>query len=168
MPNHVTNILTISGEEAYVANVMKAIRGNNDNELIDFMVADPMPKELLDGDGWYGWRSMHWGTKWNAYDSESISENEIQFLTAWSTPEEAIKKFSSMFPEASFRVVYADEDIGYNCGEYTYDEGEIANEYRPDGGSDDAMEYYFQTHEDNRDLFRKNAKGEWEYAVERW
>lgn len=82
---------------------------------------------------WYDWSIKNWGTKWNAYESHADDEmldNEIvtygdtiTFKTAWSTPEPIIRKLSQMFPDADFHMTFADEDIGANCGHYTYKKG---------------------------------------------
>ncbi|WEX12371.1 hypothetical protein [Chelativorans sp. AA-79] len=40
---------------------------------------------------WYSWSLAHWGTKWNSYDFEMVSDGddrlEFLFNTAWSSPE---------------------------------------------------------------------------------
>ena len=35
---------------------------------------------------------------------------------------------------------YADEDFGHNCGEYTFQAGDLVEEYTPEGGSNEAHE----------------------------
>ncbi|HCR1539680.1 TPA: hypothetical protein ONA72_006172, partial [Pseudomonas aeruginosa] len=57
-----------------------------------------------------------WGTKWNAYESRVDGPESASFETAWSFPEPIFLKLSSMFPEATIELNYADEDIGSNCG----------------------------------------------------
>ena len=32
---------------------------------------------------WYDWSRKNWGTKWNALESSIVSENSIEFDTAW-------------------------------------------------------------------------------------
>ena len=46
MPNHVTNRLTIIGEETEVAKVLSEIKGSQDDQFIDFNTFAPMPNEL--------------------------------------------------------------------------------------------------------------------------
>lgn len=41
---------------------------------------------------WYDWSSLHWGTKWNAYEVKYIAHEDTKIVlsidTAWSTPEQ--------------------------------------------------------------------------------
>lgn len=46
MPNHITNILTISGDEQEVQKCLAEIKGQNEDQFIDFNTFAPMPKEL--------------------------------------------------------------------------------------------------------------------------
>jgi hypothetical protein len=46
MPNHITNIVTIKGEEKAIAKVMKLIKGDDEAQFIDFNRIAPIPKEL--------------------------------------------------------------------------------------------------------------------------
>jgi hypothetical protein len=194
MPNHVTNILTITGEEAEVqkclAEIKTEIEGNV--RFIDFNTFIPIPKELegttsptkilsqeeydkqeariahnelteiekqwgvsrgitqamsdefmeeFDADNWYDWQVSNWGTKWNAYDQIfNESSNTITFDTAWSTPQEAMYHLSTKYPSLTFKVEYADEDLGFNVGGYIMFEGEIEDCNYPEGGSEEAYE----------------------------
>ncbi len=191
MPNHITNRLTIIGTEEQVKQVREAIKGEREDQFIDFNKIAPIPKELegtqsplriisqkeyneqerrirendlTDNEKnwglsrgltqkladeyrekfghaeWYGWQSANWGTKWNAYDQCSIDENCIEFNTAWSTPHSLLVNLSIMFPEVTFEVRFADEDFGYNVGEFTLFGGEEIDCNIPDGGSDEAFE----------------------------
>ena len=92
-------------------------------------------------DNWYDWATRHWNTKWNAYDTGVTDEGDIQFSTAWSTPVAVIEKLSILFPDDVFRVKFADEDIGYNCGEYTYQNGVMIEAYEPEFGSKEAVKF---------------------------
>jgi hypothetical protein len=87
---------------------------------------------------WYDWCCANWGTKWNAYNSY-VEGNTITFETAWSTPAPVIRELSSMFPDATFSVEYADEDIGSNVGNYSYKGGKTTDEYQPEGDQAMAM-----------------------------
>ena len=81
---------------------------------------------------WYEWRIQNWGTKWNASSAE-VSDGQFSFLTAWNDPKPVIEKLSQIFPTVSIHHVWADEDIGYNCGERTYHNGTITQENTPTG-----------------------------------
>ncbi|HIN56134.1 MAG TPA: hypothetical protein EYM92_04155 [Acinetobacter pittii] len=59
---------------------------------------------------WYEWSNENWGTKWNAYDI-SVSENVIEFDTAWASPTPVLEKWISQF-KLSCTVKAFDE--GYN------------------------------------------------------
>jgi hypothetical protein len=191
MPNHITNRLTIIGTEEQVKQVREAIKGEREDQFIDFNKIAPIPKELENTQSplkiisqeeydiqelkianddltenernwgisrgltqkladeyrkkfgyaeWYGWQNANWGTKWNAYDQCSIDENVIEFQTAWSTPHSLLVNLSKLFPEVTFEVRFADEDFGYNVGEFTLFGGEEIDCNIPDGGSDEAFE----------------------------
>jgi hypothetical protein len=74
---------------------------------------------------WYDWAIQNWGTKWNAYNTIDNCYSSIQFDTVWSTPAPVMLLLSEMFPEQVFRIEYADENIGQNCGSYSYQGGEL-------------------------------------------
>jgi hypothetical protein len=81
---------------------------------------------------WYDWAVKNWGTKWNS--SDGVYENDtLSFQTAWSLPEPVLVKLSEMFPDVRISVVYADEDIGSNCGEFQLQDGNIENYIEYDG-----------------------------------
>jgi hypothetical protein len=89
---------------------------------------------------WYGWQNANWGTKWNAYSQVELDIYCIEFQTAWATPYELLVKLSNMFPEVTFEVKYADEDFGYNVGEFTLLNSEEIDTFKPKGGSVEAFE----------------------------
>jgi hypothetical protein len=91
---------------------------------------------------WYDWRSLNWGSKWNAKNCIfSESNNEINFKTAWSAVPNIIAKIAEKFPSAKFIYRYASEDMGYELGMIEYAEGKQAGSYIPDEGSKTAIEY---------------------------
>lgn len=184
MPNHITNIVRLTGvTPARITKIFKEIL--NEQGMFDFNRVIPMPEilknttspnnvnaeECLAETGytsWYDWACANWDTKWNAYDQKPMyntvrfkrwhrtwtSRNwdkdhayrvyadrvnkkrykaalalgtcdTIQFQTAWSMPEAIMAKLSEMYPDVSFQITYADEDIGSNCGEFTLQDGEV-------------------------------------------
>lgn len=190
MPNHITNRLSIIGTQEQVAQVRAEIKGEREDQYIDFHKIAPIPKELegtvspmsivsqeeydiqeakiatndlteneknwgisrsltqaladeykekFGHCDWYGWQTSNWGTKWNAYDQFEYDE-EIEFNTAWSTPLKAMVHLSKKYPLLTFQVRYADEDFGYNVGEYTLINGNIEEQNIPDGGTQEAVE----------------------------
>ena len=59
-------------------------------------------------------------------------------MTAWNAPKPVLEKLSQMFPSLTLHHVWADEDIGHNCGERTYQSGVETQEHLPTG--QDAIE----------------------------
>ena len=74
---------------------------------------------------WYTWCIANWGTKWDVNNDGSIlscpsnGEMTLYMETAWSLPEEVLCTIAEKYPAISFVGEYADEDIGYNCGEFS-------------------------------------------------
>jgi hypothetical protein len=209
MPNHVVNILTISGPKDLVARIKSDIASSGEYGSpmpIDFHQIAPLPdelkgttsptriisqeeydkqearitagnleeheksfgvsrgitKEMSDDliskygfDNWYRWQMHAWGTKRNAYDQEIRENGDIKFETAWSTPVRVIIILSSKYPEAEFKVRFADEDFGHNVGEYICRRGEEIVENIPEGGSEDAY------------MMACEIRDEWDYVPAR-
>jgi hypothetical protein len=63
---------------------------------------------------WYDWSVQNWGTKWNAYSFELVSEDSntlnVQFDTAWSPPDPIFEKLQEMGYEVG--AVSINEDSG--------------------------------------------------------
>ena len=75
---------------------------------------------------WYDWNRANWGTKWDAYEpyvNAMTDEIFLSFMTAWSTPEPIFRKLAEQYPDLLIEIEYADEDLGYNCGSYSYVDG---------------------------------------------
>ena len=104
-------------------------------------ITQEMHDELVEKYGcadWYTWQNRHWGTKWGGYDGYRNSDDECTFNSAWNTPFPAMIKLSKMYPDLVFTIKYADEDFGYNLGEYVLVEGDVVEDYSPVGGSVEA------------------------------
>ena len=114
---------------------------------------------------WYEWSCTNWGTKWNAYDIDvyrnSDTEVIITFNTAWSAPIEIYNALAEKFDDIEINVLWADEDMGYNCGDGYGSDGDFGYNM-PEGGSDEAYEIYFECNEWARDEYVK-VNGEWRY-----
>lgn len=153
MPNHVTNIITYEGDRKQIAEMLDAIKNDKFGiGTVDFNKIIHMPDDIYTGDlgkkemelygdkNWYDWSRANWGTKWNAYgydaDYDYSQSDSLWFQTAWSAPHPILRKLSEMFPEIEFRHQWADESIGYNCGQHRYFGGERTEEYYPESEFD--------------------------------
>lgn len=68
---------------------------------------------------WYEWANANWGTKWNAYEVERVSEIVVRFQTAWSMPAQWFAKLVEKYPNETISIRWADEDFGNNVGAIT-------------------------------------------------
>lgn len=102
---------------------------------------------------WYDWSRKNWGTKWNALESSIVSENSIEFDTAWNGVIELMEKLSTFFPESTFEYKYADEDTGCNCGHGTIKNG-VSEMVFPKTCSREAYELAFELRPDCAKYFR--------------
>lgn len=150
MPNWVKNHVLIMDRKAIKdcikTDTYKTIKGEEEYEYFDFNEIIPMPEELKDktrnyasweaeekqdkeliakygADNWYDWSVKNWGTKWNTGSVRKVSPQVVEFDTAWATPEPIIEALSKKY-HTTVNVCYADEDLGNNCGEYEYKDGE--------------------------------------------
>lgn len=132
MPNHITNIVAVSGDESRVQSMLKEIQTDEYGVgSVDFNKIIPMPDDV-DSHYWY---IAKWGTKWNSYGytaDTGFKDGKLTFLTAWSAPHPILEKLSEMYPDIKFEHEWADEDIGMNCGRYVYFDDERTEEYYPE------------------------------------
>lgn len=155
MPNWVMNKIKVGNIKAIKECVTKNESGV---EEYDFNKIIPMPDNIYRGNlgmkerekygenNWYDWSIKNWGTKWNADNYCRTDKLEFTFQTAWATPEPVIKEMSKKY-NCAVEVTYADEDCGYNCGEYTYRKGELIHEWHPEFGTDEARKFADETWE---------------------
>jgi hypothetical protein len=107
MPNWCENILTIENCSAELTEYL------TENGL-SFEKIKPTPPEMLEDDGWYGWRVENWGTKWDLTEEEQRDvadklvreHNVVLFCTPYSPPSPAIVALSEMFPNDLFKIEY--------------------------------------------------------------
>ncbi len=90
---------------------------------------------------WYDWAREKWGSKWNAYQTERLEDNTIEFNTAWSNVKPVIIALSEKFPDIEMRYQWADEDIGSNIGDVTFKGGECIENIDFEPCSKDAYEF---------------------------
>ena len=131
MPNHITNIIAVSGDERRIQAMLKEIQIDEYGVgSLDFNKIIPMPGDVDS----HNWCIANWGTKWNSYGytaDTGFKDGKLTFLTAWSAPHPILQRLSEMFPDIVFEHEWADEDIGRNCGRYVYFDGERIEEYYP-------------------------------------
>ena len=148
MPNHITNIVAVSGDESRVQSMLKEIQTDEYGVgSVDFNKIIQMPKEnygftakrtknaVCYENNQCDWAIANWGTKWNSYGytaDTGFKDGKLTFLTAWSAPHPILEKLSEMYPDIKFEHEWADEDIGMNCGRHIYFDGEITEEYYPE------------------------------------
>jgi hypothetical protein len=109
MPNNITNKLQFIGDEKEIEECKKFIK--SDSHIIDFDKIIKMPEELNKNEGWYYWRTEHWGTKWNAYE-ETVDANDtsiIVFSTAWRPSVKVIEELSKRFLNLTFKLSFLDD-----------------------------------------------------------
>ena len=132
MPNHITNIVAVSGDESRIQSMLKEIQTDEYGVgSVDFNKIIPMPDDV---DSHY-WCIANWGTKWNSYGytaDTGFKDGKLTFLTAWSAPHPVLEKLSEMYSDVKFEHEWADEDIGMNCGRHIYFDSECIEEYYPE------------------------------------
>ena len=132
MPNHITNIIAVSGDERRIQAMLKEIQIDEYGVgSVDFNKIIPMPDDMDS----HNWCIANWGTKWNSYGytvDTGFKDGKLTFLTAWSAPHPILQRLSEMFPDIVFEHEWVDEDIGMNCGRYVYFDGERIEEYYPE------------------------------------
>lgn len=107
MPNWCENILSVENCSPELTEYLK------ENGL-SFEKIKPTPPEMLEGDGWYGWRVENWGTKWDLTEEEQrnvadklVREHNVAlFCTPYSPPSLVIVALSEMFPNDLFKIEY--------------------------------------------------------------
>jgi hypothetical protein len=166
MPNHISNVVTISGEKSELLKLMDLVESKEESKSEQpnaFSFESYFP--CTNKEDWYNWNINNWGTKWDAYevgrwlcDWEKKSMT-ISFQTAWSTPFFALIKLSTIIPTISIYCEYADEDMGYNVGTYSIVNGEVIEETCPEvNGSQEAIDFAEKIHTKAFELFELTNK----------
>jgi len=145
MPNHASNMLTITGPEDEVTRFRKQAVGygpawdgedpkvNGDKpKPLDLNRFVPVPVKVLNAkkdassdafnSGGYDWVCNNWGTKWGCYDTEvdtAVDGTRLtyRFQTAWSPfNANVLVAMSTMFPKLEFELKFAEMRMGfYGC-----------------------------------------------------
>ena len=126
MPNWVKNLVYARHKDKELIAAFKGKNAYGEEKDVTFNAIVPTPPGVfLDDIGanspannWYVFNMKNWGTKWDACDGVACGDH-VEFNTAWSSPAPIIKALANMLNDAII-CVYADEDIGSNCGAYVY------------------------------------------------
>jgi hypothetical protein len=162
MPNHITNILEITGNNTEIRKLKSLVTTTFNIESFY-----PTPNDLNPGN-LILWRRKNWGTKCDVYEVSKWEDmiltgevpnntylSKISFLSAWTTPAFAIHKLSELFPTLIFNCKYADEDMGYNCGSYTMMNGGIIDHNIFKDYSNDSLNYAESIIEESNKIHNK-------------
>ena len=116
MPNWVKNIIEVSGSEEDISNMMQRIR--SDDYPFDFNKLIPMPDALsVTAGGIRDYAILYYISDGLKSSINTIKEHRFSSV-AWSLPEPIIRKLVSEYPQLSFNGLWADEDLGSNCGRW--------------------------------------------------
>ena len=154
MPNHVRNLLQVSGQDEDVRALWTFVCRREPDpatgevrpvpDTMDFGRVIPVPETIraMEDKGDFtgprdgkltphSWRVRNWGTKWNAYEVDPVESFGMRFCTAWSPPVPVLQALSAKFPALTLTLAYADEFLGQNCGWYSFAGGETVHAYEP-------------------------------------
>ena len=136
MPNHVLNQVFAMHKTDKMLWALKGKNPDGEECEVTFHRIIPQPPEVINsprnlpcgysGPNWYDFNIKNWGTKWDAYDVD-VQGDCVYFNTAWSTPCPVIETLAKAIDDIVC-CIYADEDLGNNCGAYYY---------TPDGRKED-------------------------------
>jgi hypothetical protein len=117
MPNWNSNDITINGPKEKIR-ALWARATAEDSGLLNAM--KPMPKELLEGDGWYDWAVANWGTKWD------VNMEGLQLIegvdgcsivgyadSAWSPPLEAFQAYAAENEDVYLEIKYFEPGMSF-------------------------------------------------------
>lgn len=164
MPNHVTNILVVTGDEDQRQAMFEAVKQDKYGlGSLDFNKVIHTPGNIYQGNlgeaerakygkkNWLDWNTSNWGTKWNSYGyhvqtAKEFDGSTLTFDTAGSSPQPVIAALAAKYPDLSFSHKWADEDFGHNVGEKEYGGGEETFSNVPKDGSKEALELAAEVH----------------------
>ena len=126
MPNWVFNRLVVAADESTLDEVSRAVEqpaspaaalgadtgllvaGEAEESVFSFGRLLPRPAAA----DWYAWNVEHWGTKWDAQGAQRFrapGELVFEFDTAWSAPFPVVERLAELFPQATVRLDYREE-----------------------------------------------------------
>lgn len=149
MPNWVCNRVKFNCSKEMYEKIKAALIDETkpERDCVDFNRVIPEPEQYDTPNGWYDWRIIHWGCKWNASDAEILdSTQEIFFDTPWDRPQNVLLRLAEMFPseddgtDVEIEHWYADEFPSF-VGYARYQFGEQVDEWEDEGDSAGVYEY---------------------------
>lgn len=118
MPNWVENAIELHGLQQDIEAAAELLMGPDGN--VDFGKIIPMPEEIrsaTDGRS-EAWAREHWGTKWNAFETDLAvdaagPDSSIigTFMTAWTPPEPVMKELSRRLPDLDIVLQCTSDDV---------------------------------------------------------
>ena len=114
---------------------------------------------------WLDWAYANWGTKWNAYGAQRVSDTVVKFQTAWSMPKGIFNALAKKWPNKTLKIRWADEDFGNSVGTVTYKDQAFGLNELVDG-SHEAKELALELIFDGKvpEHMKRDEKGELAYV----
>ena len=116
MPNWIENAIEIYGSEQDIRDAEKLLKGPNG--ALDFDKVIPMPEDIKDTKDSELWAEEHWGTKWNASETDLAPDPDGEnssiiatFMTPWKPPLPVVEELSSRFPDIKIKLESRSDDI---------------------------------------------------------
>jgi len=124
MQNYVYNEMSVYGKKQKLNEFKKHVAGKNRSGF-SFENIIPKPNDTSswakdDEPGWLNWGYEHWGTKWDAWDTDLLFKKDYlqcKFTTANSPPFPIYRKLIESFPQLSFEIV-SYETVNYWAYEF--------------------------------------------------
>lgn len=144
MPNHVSNTITATCDQALAEKIISEI--SRGDRAVDFNTLVPQPLSIYQGDlskdddddfgdcTWGVWNRANWNTKWNAYNCTAAYEDgkiKLYFETAWSIPYPFVIAFANKYG-LEFTHKYFDEGHNFWGVEEWRDKKRIERNRDPD------------------------------------
>lgn len=83
-------------------------------------------------DNWVDWSIKNWGCLWDIQSTVTLEKlNKIKFWTNDYTPKNAFITLSSKYPNLTFKLEFASEDLGSNVGVYYFKNGKVIDSNIP-------------------------------------
>lgn len=122
MPNYVSHIMIPLNDAAKACLIDQILKPNG------FSFENIVPGRPTNGT-WYKWCLKNWGTKWDAINWTTTHEGRLHFDTAWTTSTPIFEAIARQYPDAEFRVIYVDEDLGQNLGIHFINHGRVQSDH---------------------------------------